>query len=156
MQLIGVNIVPPRDLADHCVRHLAFLDDPKLLSRRPAPAPLQTGKDRDRHRVCPSTPKLMGQRSHTHRRFGRWPLPDAYVHSDRLAEPPASPHVIDGLSVLALFDQAGHSEPVDDGLEVGGILVGQHPAAMLQGIVGVDSERIAPLLAQSSNRPIWP
>ena len=41
MQLIGVNIVPPRDLADHCVGRLAFLDDPQLLSRRPPPAPLK-------------------------------------------------------------------------------------------------------------------
>src|SRR5208337_2470062 len=78
VQLIGGNIVPPRDLADHCVGRLAFLDDPQLLSRRPAPAPLGTGKDCHRHRVCPLTPKSMGQRSHARRRFGRWPSPDAY------------------------------------------------------------------------------
>jgi hypothetical protein len=59
MQLIGMNIVPPRDLADDCAWRLAFLDDPRLLNRRPAPAPLRTRKDCHRHRVCPSTPKLV-------------------------------------------------------------------------------------------------
>jgi hypothetical protein len=61
------------------------------------------------------------------------------------------------LCVLALFYQAGLSEPIDDRLEIGGVLVWQHLAAVLERIVGVDAQRLPPFFArlvETSHLPV--
>jgi hypothetical protein len=47
-----------------------------------------------------------------------------------------------------LFNQACLSEPINDGLEIGGILVRQHLAPVIQRIGGVDAKDLPPLLAR--------
>src|ERR1700722_6203710 len=47
-----------------------------------------------------------------------------------------------------LFNQARLSQPLNDGLEIGGVLVGQHLAPVCQRIGGVDPNDLPPLFAR--------
>src|SRR5437879_13708729 len=78
MKLVGMNIVPARNLGNARLSSKALLNKPQLLSRSPSPPSLRTGKNRNRRHVCPLTCKLMGKHSHAPRHPGRWCSPDAY------------------------------------------------------------------------------
>src|SRR6266481_7656518 len=79
MKLVGMNIVPARNLGNARLSSKALLNKPQLLSRSPSPPSLRTGKNRNRRHVCPLTCKLMGKHSHAPRHPGRWCSPDAYL-----------------------------------------------------------------------------
>src|SRR6266478_4867078 len=78
MKLVGMYIVPARNLGNARLSSKALLNKPQLLSRSPSPPSLRTGKNRNRRHVCPLTCKLMGKHSHAPRHPGRWCSPDAY------------------------------------------------------------------------------
>src|SRR5262249_5246433 len=61
MKLVGMNVVPARHFCHHRLGRQALLHNPQLLSRRPPPLPLRTGKHRHRHRVCPLICKSMSK-----------------------------------------------------------------------------------------------
>src|SRR6266446_6694854 len=86
MKLVGMNIVPARNLGNARLSSKALLNKPQLLSRSPSPPSLRTGKNRNRLHVCPLTCKLMGKHSHAPRHPGRWCSPDAY-HLSKLRYP---------------------------------------------------------------------
>src|SRR5206468_7692707 len=68
---VGMNVVPARNLGNARLARKTLLDDPQLLSRRPAPSPLRARKNRNVRHVCPLTGKLTGKQSHTQSTSGR-------------------------------------------------------------------------------------
>jgi hypothetical protein len=51
-EVVGMNVVPARDLGNDRLGRRALLYHPQLLSKRLPPSPIRTGKHRHRHRVA--------------------------------------------------------------------------------------------------------
>src|SRR5262249_21302858 len=60
MKWLG-NVMPARDLGNDRLGRQALPHHPQLLSKRPPPSPIRTGKHRHRHRVCPLICKSMNK-----------------------------------------------------------------------------------------------
>src|SRR6185369_988033 len=61
MQLVGVNLVPTRDLRHTRARHKALLDNPSLMSGRPPSPALATHQHRSRRHACSLICQLMSK-----------------------------------------------------------------------------------------------
>jgi hypothetical protein len=62
MKLVGMNVAPARDLGNNRLGRQALLHHPQLLSRRPPPSPLRTGKPPSpSSRFCPLICKSMSK-----------------------------------------------------------------------------------------------
>src|SRR3954465_5273551 len=61
MQLVGVHIVPTRDLRHTHARRKALLDNPSLLSGRPPSPALTTHQHRSRRHACSLICQLMSK-----------------------------------------------------------------------------------------------
>jgi hypothetical protein len=58
-EMVGMNVVPARDLGNDRLGRQALLHHPQVLSKRPPPSLIRTGKHR--HRVCPLICKSMSK-----------------------------------------------------------------------------------------------
>src|SRR3954451_6633989 len=61
MQLVGVHLVPTRDLRHTRAQRKALLDNPSLLTGRPPPPALATHQHRSRRHACSLICQLMSK-----------------------------------------------------------------------------------------------
>jgi hypothetical protein len=77
-QQIGAHIMPACHIDDTRRRCLAFLNDPKLLDRRPSSPSLRTRQNRNLAHVCSFACKSISKLSQPRFSTGRRPSPEGY------------------------------------------------------------------------------